>query len=108
MQLRLPRHFRRELDLWSGFAWLIGIVIIIPLVTVLSGLFEGGPKWDHLQSTVLGSYVGNTFVLTGSVTVIALLIAVPAAWVVSIYEFPGRRLFSWLLVLPLSIVATLR
>ncbi len=38
-----------------------------------------------------------------SVTTLAILLAVPAAWCVSAFEFPGRRFFDWALVLPLAI-----
>ena len=34
-----------------------------------------------------------------------LLIGVPAAWLTSIHEFPGRRLFEWALLLPMAIPA---
>ena len=70
---------------------------------MLLGSFETGPKWGHLQETVLFLYLGNTAVLCVVVTVLAALLAIPAAWVVTMYRFPGCKLFSWLLVLPLAI-----
>ena len=103
MRLKLLSHFKREIDVWSLSAWIIGLILLIPMIVVFSGLFSAGPKWEHLQDTVLKNYIFNTLVLVLSVTTIALCMAVPAAWLTSLYEFPGRRLFSWILVLPLAI-----
>ena len=31
-----------------------------------------------------------------------LVLGVPLGWLVAVHEFPGRRLFSWALMLPLA------
>lgn len=79
------------------------MALLVPMLAVMSGLLDGGPKWEHVQDTVLAKYIGNTLILVCSVTTLAMLFAVPAAWLVSVYDFPCRRTFSWLLILPLSI-----
>tara|TARA_Y100000588_G_C14277234_1_gene934984 strand:+ start:4845 stop:6473 length:1629 start_codon:yes stop_codon:yes gene_type:complete len=99
----LNKLWHRELDFWSSSAFVLGLILLLPLITVLVGLADVGPKWDHVKSTVLASYVFNTFILAVAVTFLATLFAVPAAWFVSAYEFPGRRIFVWTLVLPLAI-----
>ena len=67
------------------------------------GLLHAGPQWEHVASTVLTKYVSNTLILMVSVTALSIVLAVPAAWCVSAFDFPGRRLFDWALILPLAI-----
>ncbi len=83
---------------------LAGAVIAAPLLFVLhAGLFEGaGPVWVHLRDTLLTRYATGTLGVLLFTAVVILLIAVPAAWLVTLFEFPGRRVFEWLLILPLA------
>ena len=103
MVAALNKYLRRELDVWSLPTVLLGLILLVPLFTVAIGLGDTGPKWDHLKSTVLSGYVFNTLLLVVLVTTLATLFAVPAAWVISVFEFPGHRVFAWVLILPLAI-----
>ena len=47
----------------------------------------------------------TTLALLAGVATGTLLIGVSTAWLVSMYEFPGRRVLEWLLVLPLAMPA---
>ena len=38
---------------------------------------------------------------------LSLVLGVSTAWVVTRYEFPGRRVFEWMLVLPFAVPAYL-
>ena len=92
---------------WRWDRWLIGagllcLVVVAPLVAVLFGLGQTGPEWGHVASTLLGDYLKNTAILAIVVSLLALLMALPAAWLVVTHEFPGRRVFEWALVLPLA------
>jgi len=94
----------------SGLAWLalaIGALVAIPILSVAANLVFGGTSdtWSHLASTVLPSYIGNTLALCVGVLAGTVLIGVSAAWLVSVHDFPGRRLFEWALVLPLAVPA---
>ncbi len=99
----VQKHFRREVDLWSASTFVLALLILTPLIVVVVGLSDAGPKWDHIASTVLWKYVWNTVLVVPLVGVLAILMAVPPAWLVSAFEFPGRRIFEWALVLPLAI-----
>lgn len=96
-------RFRWSTDRWGvGVAVLAGL-ILLPLIAVLLYLGRESVEWEHLVSTVLGGYLRNTLILVLAVTVLVLLMAIPPAWIVTNYDFPGRGLFSWALVLPLAI-----
>ena len=77
----------------------------LPLLVVfmLGLLGRGSEMWGHLASTVLPAYVGNSALLMLGVGALSLVIGVVPAWLVSAYDFPGRRTFEWALVLPLAI-----
>ena len=59
----------------------------------------------HLIQTVLPSFVANTLLLCLGVLLVVLIAGVGAAWLVAAFDFPLRRWFSGLLVLPLAMPA---
>lgn len=61
--------------------------------------------WQHLAETVLQDYIVNSLWLMTGVTIGTLLLGVTAAWLTSVCEFPGRKLFQWALLLPLAFPA---
>ena len=95
-------HF--TFDGWTMIAAAIGILVAIPVGSVL--LTALGPSdgiWSHLVSTVLWVYIGNTLWLMVGVTVGTIVIGTSTAWLVTMYRFPGRRILSWALLLPLAV-----
>ncbi len=89
--------------MWLLPSVLAAALVALPLVAVLvGGLMPGSDGWQHLQETVLASYLVNTLALMVLVGLISLAIGVGAAWLVAAYDFPGRGTLSWLLVLPLA------
>lgn len=82
------------------------IVTAMPVFTVLGHLLVPiGPVWQHLATTVLRDYVINSCLLMVGVTGLAMMIAIPAAWLVAIYDFPGRRWIRWALLAPSAVPA---
>jgi iron(III) transport system permease protein len=84
-------------------ALLAAVPVLAVFVAVLSG--GTGATWSHLASTVLGEYVGNTFILCLGVGLGVASIGVTTAWLTAMHDFPGRRFFEWALVLPLAVPA---
>ena len=81
----------------------VGALLILPIAAVAIHSFAPGQgTWAHLAATVLPSYVGNTLWLVVLVGAGVVMVGVPAAWMVAMCEFPGRRAFEWALVLPLA------
>ena len=98
-------HFKKTLsDPWVIFPFLIFLVFLSPLLVVLSSLFGNySDNWTHLTTYVLDSYIYNSIFLILGVSVISLALGVGTAWVISNYNFSGRRLFDWALILPLAV-----
>jgi iron(III) transport system permease protein len=61
--------------------------------------------WAHLWRTYLLELVWNTLVLIAGVGIGVLLLGTGLAWLVTMYRFPGRRLFEWVLILPMAMPA---
>ncbi len=78
-------------------------VAALPLVSVLAALLlPADTGWAHLRETVLGTYVSNTLLLCAFVALVVTAVGVGAAWLTATFEFPGRRFFTWALILPLA------
>ncbi len=99
-----PRRRRRE-----HFGWrilVLGLVcplMLAPIATLVFLAFQGSPEvWAHLMSTVLPSATWRTFQLLVGVGVLTTVIGVGTAWLVVMCRFPGRRVFEWLLLVPLA------
>ena len=66
-------------------------------------LSSGENVWPHLAATVLPPAMLNTALLALGTGTLALVVGTAAAWLVTMYRFPGRRIFQWLLLLPLAV-----
>lgn len=88
---------------WSSAALVVAGLLALPVGVVLSGFAaDSDSTWEHLRQTVLASYLSNTITLLLGVGVCSVVIGVGAAWLVTMYAFPGRRLLAWALLLPLA------
>jgi len=94
---------RYEVDSWSTSTFFICLLVLSPIMALMIGLFQPAEWWSHLSETLLRGYITQTLWLTLSVTGLSLLMAVPSAWLISHFEFPGRRMFEWAMVLPLAV-----
>jgi len=75
----------------------------MPALVVIFRAWESqGDAWAQVVEFHLGTYLWQTVLLVTLVTGLAVLFGVPAAWLVSVRDFPGRRAFEWLLMLPLA------
>ena len=104
--LARARRSLAELGTLSLIALLVSLLIAAPVLSIALTVFQpAGDVWDHLAATVLPRYVWNTIQLGLIVGIGAMAIGVPAAWLVTMYRFPGRRIFEWALALPLAFPA---
>jgi iron(III) transport system permease protein len=98
----LKKRFR-HLNIFSILSIVIGVLILLPLINILFELFTPATDtWIHIRDFLLLEYIKNTVLLVIITTTIALFIGFISAYFVARYEFKGRRLMSWMLVLPLA------
>ena len=97
--LRLPSN-------WTTLGWLVALLVILPIAAVVWLAFNPSENiWPHLISSVLPVYVESTLLLLAGVGSLSVFIGVSTAWLVTLCNFPGRRLFEWALLLPFAIPA---
>ncbi|QWE27306.1 iron ABC transporter permease [Polynucleobacter sp. AP-Ainpum-60-G11] len=58
---------------------------------------------SHLWHFVLGGYIASTLVLILGVGVGVFILGVGNAWIIASYDFPGKKIFEWALILPLAV-----
>lgn len=105
------RYAERPLDmllrperLLSIAALGISAIILLPVATIIVlALLPAPGVWGHLLSTVLPYATLQTLMLMAGVGLLTLITGTGTAWLVTMYVFPGRRIFDWALVLPLAL-----
>jgi iron(III) transport system permease protein len=88
---------------WSSWVLVVAAVVAAPIVAVV---VEGLRSTE--QATLpggLGSMVVTTLLLMAGVAAGTLVVGGGLAWLVTVGRFPGRDVFTWLLVLPLAMPA---
>ena len=91
---------------WTLLQASLCLLLLGPIFAILYVAFSPAPSLlGHLIETVLGRYFLNTMLLMAGVGFVAVLFGVSSAWVVSRYEFKGRIILDWMLVLPAAIPA---
>ncbi|MEX0852002.1 MAG: iron ABC transporter permease [Bauldia sp.] len=70
------------------------------MVVAASG---SGEVWRHLAAHVLPAAVPDTAILLLGVGAVVVGLGTGTAWLVAAYEFPGRRILDWALLLPLAV-----
>lgn len=76
----------------------------MPLILVLARVFlPGTDAWSHIVNNLLFEYSANSIILCGLTGALALLFGVTTAWLISRYEFPGKKWLEWALILPLAL-----
>jgi len=88
---------------WSVAALLLSLIALAPLIAIaVIALQSSGDTWPHLIDNVLPGAVRRTVGLMLGVGLLTLVIGTSTAWLVTMYRFPGRRYFQWLLLLPMA------
>ncbi|MGA1022406.1 MAG: ABC transporter permease [Candidatus Puniceispirillaceae bacterium] len=97
---------RPSIDKWSLATIILCCFLLGPVAALLLAAFgDSGGLWGHLVDTVLATYVINTLLLMGGVGGVAIVFGVSSAWVISRYDFAGRAMLEWMLLLPAAIPA---
>lgn len=96
----------RQPRLWRASLLVCATLLSIPILVIVGSLGGGySATWSHLVETVLRDYIVNSVLLMFGVGAGTFVLGVSAAWLTAMCEFPGRRLFSWALLLPMAMPA---
>lgn len=93
-------------DLWPVAAGAVALVVATPILVVVSSILTPSLEvWSHLWETQLAELAWNTVALIIGVGLGVVVVGTGLAWLVTMYRFPGRGIFEWLLILPLAMPA---
>jgi iron(III) transport system permease protein len=88
------------------------LAFMLPVLTVLASWLPWGDSGlaaaqilNEMSRTVLPDYIWTTVRLCAMVGAGVILVGLPAAVTVTLFDFPGRRIFEWALLLPLAMPA---
>ena len=88
---------------WSLGAVAVAALIALPILAVVSQVFvPSGGAWGHLAATVLPLYLWNSLALVLLTVALATAIGVGAGWLIAGFEFRGRGVLQWALMLPMT------
>jgi iron(III) transport system permease protein len=89
---------------WLVGAALVAGLVLAPIAALVRTAAAGSPDlWQHLIAYVLPAAARDTLILLGGVGALSAALGTSLAWVVTAYEFPGRRTLAWALLLPLAV-----
>jgi len=89
---------------WLSAAAIIGALVALPVLALTWEALQGSTGlWPHLLAYVLPPALGQTVTLLLGVGLLVTVIGTSTAWLVTAYDFPGRRQLEWALLLPLAV-----
>ncbi|AIQ18586.1 iron ABC transporter [Paenibacillus sp. FSL H7-0357] len=95
---------KRRLSVWRIVSLAGAAVILLPIFFVFLSIFDPpNENWVQIRQYLVKDYIAQTVQLTMTVAVLTGLLGVTLAWLVAVFDFPGKRFFRWALVLPLAI-----
>lgn len=98
------QRLRSSVNGWTVTAFIIIILLFLPNITVITGLFAPtNENWQHIKEYVLTDYIQTSLLLVFLTALFTIFIGLSLAWLVAQYQFPLRNFFKWALILPLSI-----
>lgn len=89
---------------WTLASALIALIVSAPVIALIVIAAQGsGDLWPHILRNVFPATVADTFMLMAGVGFIVMTLGTGLAWLLTAYDFPGRRIFEWALLLPLAV-----
>ena len=104
----------------SGLAWQVSSIgiaslVLLPVLALVWIAFSlGGADaidlkssstavWSHLVDTVLIDYVATSLLLMLGVGLLTVFVGVGSAYLITHFDFSGKRVLTWALLLPLAV-----
>ncbi len=89
---------------WLAAAAVVALLVAAPILSLIMIAAQGsGDLWPHLVAHVFPRTLRDTVLLLAGVGAMVMTIGTGLAWLLTAYDFPGRRIFDWALLLPLAI-----
>ena len=92
--------------LWITLSQIGGVIVLLPFVFLCVNLLvPSNENWATLSQYWLKQYITNTLILVTGVGLVVAALGSGLAFLMSYFQFPLKKYFEFLLVLPLAIPA---
>ncbi len=104
MSILTKPNIRRKVSMHTMLAFLSVIIINLPIIAIINRVdFSPSSNWEHFKQYLLPDAVYNTLILVALTLLLSGAIGVLLATAVTLFDFPLKRLFEWLLYIPMTI-----
>lgn len=95
---------RKRVSMRVMLAFLSIILINLPIIAIVGRVsFAPDSNWEHFKQYLLPDAVSNTLILVTFTLLFSGMIGVLLAAMVALFDFPFKRLFEWVLYIPITI-----
>ncbi|KJS23217.1 MAG: iron ABC transporter [Clostridiaceae bacterium BRH_c20a] len=102
--IKINNKVKQNLNAWSVLSFIFIMLIILPNLNILGGIFSpANENWQHIKTFLLQDYIINTLKLVVFAGIFTILLGTSLSWLISAFDFPLRNFFKWSLVLSLAI-----
>ena len=99
-----PAGARRWPGPWLLASGAITLLVLAPLAALAAAAAPGSDDlWRHLLAYVVPGAARETLFLLAGIGALTTVVGTGVAWLVTAYDFPGRRALDWALLLPLAV-----
>lgn len=89
---------------WIFASGVVACLVAAPILALCFIALQGSSDlWPHIITNVFPATLADTILLLAGVGIIVTTLGTGLAWLLTAYEFPGRRIFEWALLLPLAV-----
>jgi iron(III) transport system permease protein len=100
---RRPRR-RVSVEIGVVIVGAVLLTVLAPFASLAAAAWQGSADlWTHLFGYVLLPAFVDTAVLLAGVAAVTVIVGAGLAWLVTAFDFPGRRLLDACLLLPLAV-----
>ncbi len=93
----------------QSFLLLFALLLALPVLALLASWLnfdaESMDVLSQMAQTVLPEYIGTSLLICVVVALAVAAVGMATASAVTLFDFPGRRVFEWALLLPLAVPA---
>ena len=104
MLKNILKYFKNEIlfgmNSWNFSSIIISLLIFLPIYMIIINFNIQSENWMHIKENLLHRYVRSTLYLVVGVGAVSTIIGVGCAWFVTCYDFHGRKVIEWILILP--------
>jgi len=89
---------------WLLLSGVVTLLVLLPITALVTVAVRGSTGlWAHLFDYVFPVALRDTTILLGGIGLLAGVIGAGTAWLVTFYDFRGRTIVAWALLLPLAV-----